>query len=187
MLASDDKRKVFLDGYNNKVTIPSQSAAFSLADPDQDKPQKLWPLDAAEYQKGEAIMNDFATSHSFGGFFGRTNYKFGRPDQSTSNTPCGLAYWNIFLVWRSRATERFEILCRVRKLIDLNWNQQQRCLWPPLGVHNNKTATTLWKRPGCHYVTLQGEYTRLSWLKQLSVEEPLQYIVCTGKFSNKLT
>lgn len=169
--ASDgNKRKVFLDwiqqqGYNT-LSINS----FFMGRPDKDKTQKLWPLDAAEYRKAETIMNDLADRriliYPFGGFFRRgANYPTNSADQiryiKYTLARFG-AYWNIFLNVGGPELNLKSYMSST-EVNGLGTEINNSDVYDhPLGVHNKDGDDPYRKESWVSYVTLQGEYTRLS-------------------------
>lgn len=169
--ASDgNKRKVFLDwiqqqGYNT-LSIGNHFMGTSRT----GETQKLWPLNAAEYRKVETIMNDLAGRrmliYPFGGFFRKgANYPTNPADQARyikyALARFG-AYWNIF--WNVGGPEinlkSYLSSTEVKRLGNEISNSD--VYDHPLGVHNKDGNDPYRKESWVSYVTLQGEYTRLS-------------------------
>ena len=107
---ADEKRKAFLDWAQEQRynTLSIASHYLNRSEPGRgegwDTPN-LWPLDAAEYQRMEAILDDLAARHMmvfpFAGFLGRASYfptDYEEQELYIRYTLARLgSYWNILL------------------------------------------------------------------------------------------
>jgi hypothetical protein len=169
-----EKREAFLDwAQAQRYNTFSSRSYFSMPEQKRSGP-KLWPLDAREYRKLEAVLDELARRrmmvHGFAGFFGYETRFPDEPAAQTSYIRYVLArlgpYWN--QLWnvagpepnrtKHLASDEVERLGEEINALDVFDH--------PLGVHNKDGDDPYRDADWTSYVTLQDEITDLGELSE---------------------